>query len=99
VWPETYCYTLSAAMLGGLTPISFNLGAQGERIAASGGGLLLPIDASAAEINDALLAFAPRVPAQPALAPALASFWDDYYEAPFPIRSSEAEAGVPLPSS
>jgi GT2 family glycosyltransferase/glycosyltransferase involved in cell wall biosynthesis len=85
VWPETYCYTLSAAMLGGLTPISFDLGAQGERIAATGGGLLLPIDASAAEINDALLAFAPRESARPAPAQCFERFWEAYYEAPFPL--------------
>ena len=90
VWPETYCYTLSAVFLGGLPAIAFGLGAQGERIAEAGGGLLLPIDANAAAINDALLAFTPRESARPAAAPRFDRFWDSYYEAPFAIDAGES---------
>ncbi|WP_275786203.1 glycosyltransferase [Pararhizobium gei] len=42
VWPETYCYTLSLAFHMGIEPLAFDLGAQAERIKASGTGHCLP---------------------------------------------------------
>ncbi|MEO8253096.1 MAG: glycosyltransferase [Flavobacterium sp.] len=41
VWPETFSYTLSMAFQAGLYPISFDLGAQGQRIREIGIGTLL----------------------------------------------------------
>ena len=51
-WPETYSYTLSEAWAMGLYPVALDIGAIGERIRAEGVGHLLPLDASAAEINN-----------------------------------------------
>ncbi|MEY4195811.1 MAG: hypothetical protein RLZZ226_2179 [Pseudomonadota bacterium] len=54
-WPETYCFTLSEAWRYGLYPVALDIGAVGERIRASGQGLLLPLQASAKTINQALM--------------------------------------------
>ncbi|MFP6640421.1 MAG: glycosyltransferase, partial [Myxococcota bacterium] len=59
VWPETFCYTLSAALAGKLYPVAFDLGAIAERIRALGWGELLSIRTSAAELNDHLLDLEP----------------------------------------
>lgn len=40
-WPETYSYTLSEALLAGLTPVVPAIGAMGERVTSLGAGLLL----------------------------------------------------------
>lgn len=63
VWPETWCYTLGAALDAGLFPVSFGLGALAERIRAIGWGACLPAEmmVNAPGVNDALLAV--RVPA------------------------------------
>ena len=60
VWPETFCYTLSAAFEGQLYPVAFDLGAVAERIRAADFGELISLRLSAAEINDHLLGL--RVP-------------------------------------
>ena len=57
IWPETWCYTLSEAWEAGLYTAAFALGAQAERIAATGRGLLLPLGLPTARINDTLLAW------------------------------------------
>lgn len=59
VWPETFCYTLSEAIQGKLYPVAFDLGAVAERIRALDWGQLLPLDTSAAAINDCLLELEP----------------------------------------
>lgn len=41
VCPETYCYTLSHALKGGFPCVSFDLGAQGERLRGVSDSLLL----------------------------------------------------------
>jgi glycosyltransferase involved in cell wall biosynthesis len=56
VWPETYSYTLSAALAAGLHPIAFDLGVPAERIREIGWGTLIPLTPDAALVNDALLA-------------------------------------------
>ncbi len=56
VVPETWCFTLTEAWRAGLRVVAFDLGAQAERVRGTGGGTLLPTDASPARINDALLA-------------------------------------------
>ncbi len=45
VWPETYSYTLSAALSVEQPTICFNFGAIAERLAESGRGIRLPIEA------------------------------------------------------
>lgn len=49
-WPETYSYTLSEAWRAGLVPVVTNLGALAERVAASGGGVILPDASSAGQV-------------------------------------------------
>ena len=64
VWPETYCYVLSAAFASGRRVAVFDLGAQGERVAGRGDGLLLPLALAdrPAELADAILAFLREAP-------------------------------------
>jgi glycosyltransferase involved in cell wall biosynthesis len=63
VWPETYCYTLSIALLGKLFPVAFDLGAPAERIRAAGVGHVFPLTTDAAAINGELLSLTPRLAA------------------------------------
>jgi GT2 family glycosyltransferase/glycosyltransferase involved in cell wall biosynthesis len=57
VWPETWCFALSDLWRAGLHVAAFDLGAQAERIRASGGrGVLLPLGLPTPAINNALLA-------------------------------------------
>lgn len=56
VWPETWCYALTELWRAGLRAVVFDLGAQAQRVRATGRGMLLPLGMSAARINDALLA-------------------------------------------
>ncbi len=55
IWPETWCFALSEAWNAGLVSVVFDLGAQAERIRATGRGLVLPLGLPAARINDHLL--------------------------------------------
>ncbi|RFC62173.1 glycosyltransferase [Fulvimarina endophytica] len=57
VCPETWSYTLSEIWRSGFEVLAFDLGAIAERIRAHGGGRLLPIEATPAMVNDALLAW------------------------------------------
>ncbi|MCU4159146.1 glycosyltransferase [Acidiphilium sp. AL] len=59
IWPETWCFALSEAWRGGLYAVTFDLGAQAERIRATGRGLVLPLGMPVQRINDALLAWRP----------------------------------------
>jgi GT2 family glycosyltransferase len=56
VWPETWCYTLDDALDQGVPILAFDLGAVAERLRAIERGHLLPVDATAARINDEILA-------------------------------------------
>jgi GT2 family glycosyltransferase len=56
VWPETWCFTLAEAWRAGLRVAAFDIGAQAERIRATGRGILMPLGLSPAAINNALLA-------------------------------------------
>lgn len=56
VVPETWCHALSEAWAAGLHAVAFDLGAQAERIRATGRGTLLPAGLPASVINRALLA-------------------------------------------
>jgi hypothetical protein len=57
VTPETYCFALSEALLAGLVPVAFDLGAVGERLRALKFGHLLPpqspIDAIVGALREA----------------------------------------------
>lgn len=59
IWPETWCFTLTEAWEAGLYTMAFDLGAQAERIAATGNGALLPLGLPPSRINDALLSWRP----------------------------------------
>jgi GT2 family glycosyltransferase/glycosyltransferase involved in cell wall biosynthesis len=56
VWPETWCYALGEALRAGLPAVAFDLGAQADRLRATGRGLLLPLGLPPPAINNALLA-------------------------------------------
>ncbi len=56
VWPETWCYALTDMWEAGLDVLSFDLGAQAERIRATGRGRLLPLGVPPDTILATLLA-------------------------------------------
>jgi GT2 family glycosyltransferase/glycosyltransferase involved in cell wall biosynthesis len=56
VWPETWCYTLDYALQAGLPVAAFDLGAIAERVRGLESAMLMPLELTAAEINDRLLA-------------------------------------------
>jgi glycosyltransferase involved in cell wall biosynthesis len=56
LWPETWCYTLTAAWNAGLQVLAFDIGTPAERIRATGRGWLLPLAAGPGMVNDALMA-------------------------------------------
>jgi glycosyltransferase involved in cell wall biosynthesis len=58
VCPESWCYGLSRAWQAGLEAVAFDLGAQAERIRATGRGAVLPLALPIAAVNDALLRLA-----------------------------------------
>jgi len=60
VEPETWCYALGEALRAGLPVVAFDLGAQAERLRATGRGLLLPFGLPATTINNTLLALRTR---------------------------------------
>jgi len=67
-WPETYTYTLSAALAVDVPIVASDIGALPERLARHAAVRLLPWGAPAAAWNEALLAAAPPRPALPAAA-------------------------------
>jgi glycosyltransferase involved in cell wall biosynthesis len=58
IWPETYCYTLSIALVSGLPVAVFDLGAPAERLRAIGTGHCLDpaLANEPGRLNDVLLA-------------------------------------------
>ena len=56
IWPETYSLTLSECRAAGVPVVAFDLGAIGERVAAEGGGVLVPLESGAAGVATALAA-------------------------------------------
>jgi hypothetical protein len=94
--PETFSYTLSEALDLPLPIVATDLGALPERLAGRRGVRIVPWDAPAAAINDALLAAAPRAAAHEAPSPRVS--FDDYrarYLAP--IRAAAPRRDLPLP--
>ena len=65
VWPETWCYALSALWQAGLHVTAFDIGAPAERIGAqAGSGALLPLGLAASDINDHFLGLVTAEPTQ-----------------------------------
>jgi glycosyltransferase involved in cell wall biosynthesis len=56
IFPETWCLALSEAWRAGLQVMAFDIGAQAERIRRTSRGILLPLGASASQINNAMVA-------------------------------------------
>jgi len=96
VWPETYSYTLSEAVLAGLYPVAFDLGAPAERMAAWEYGLRLPVPLmrDPAAINTALLDCAATPPPLPPSGLATAIVRAGDYPAPFRASYYGLEPGV-----
>jgi len=58
--PETWSYTLSAALASGLPIVATDLGALPERLAGRANARIVRWDSAPGEMNDALLGFAPQ---------------------------------------
>ena len=58
VWPETWCYSLTHAISWGLPVLSYDHGAQAERLRAYGAAELVPLSATAESLNDSLIRLA-----------------------------------------
>lgn len=54
IWPETWCFALGEAWRAGLRAVVFGLGAQGERMQATGRGVSLPLGLPPQRINELL---------------------------------------------
>jgi glycosyltransferase involved in cell wall biosynthesis len=72
--PETFSYTLSVALATALPIVATDLGAFAGRLAGRANARIVRWDASAAEMNDALLAAIGRPAPAPAAAPPHATF-------------------------
>jgi glycosyltransferase involved in cell wall biosynthesis len=59
VWPETWCYALTALLASGLPIIAYDLGAMAERLGDVARARLMPLDSDAATLNEALAAAVP----------------------------------------
>ncbi len=84
VWPETFCYTLSIAFAARLYPVAFDIGAVAARIRERNWGEVIPLAATAGEINDRLLRLKnqgiPLPPPGVGATEEYDSIWRDYYE-------------------
>lgn len=97
LWPETYSYTLTAAIESGLPIIASNLGAFPERLAQHPQAILVPPSESAAlwisafnQIRDVMLAGVK--PALSAPRPLVEDYYQDAYLAPL-------KAALPAPKA
>lgn len=54
IWPETFCHTLTEMWACGVPVLGLEIGAVGDRIRTTGGGWLLPPDATAADVLERL---------------------------------------------
>jgi glycosyltransferase involved in cell wall biosynthesis len=55
IWPETWCFALGIAWRAGLSAVVFDIGAQADRVRATGRGWVLPLGLPPVAINNALL--------------------------------------------
>lgn len=97
-WPETWSYTLTAALATGRPIVASNLGAIGERLSGVALATLVPWDAPASDWNDSLVRSAgSRAPVGDAGADDGAS-WSDYADRLASAWSTPtAASGQPLP--
>jgi hypothetical protein len=93
--PETFSYTLSAALDAGLPVVATNLGALPERLARYPRHRLVRWDAPASEMNDALLA-ASEEPSTRTTLRAIESF--DSYRTRYLDKLVRKEPDAPLPA-
>jgi glycosyltransferase involved in cell wall biosynthesis len=87
VCPETHLYTLSIAFRNAIFPISFDIGAQAERIKRSGYGAVLPLSLSLspAKLNDQLIEMEIPIPIGDSMARQGIAAWTGartYYDMP-----------------
>jgi GT2 family glycosyltransferase len=68
VFPETFSYTLSESLAGGLVPVAYDFGAIGERMRALGVGVRVPLGAPPEAIVAAIREAAAMPPPPPGLA-------------------------------
>lgn len=54
IWPETFAYTLSEALITEIPVLVLNVGALGERVNKIGGGWVLPLNSSDEQIYSAI---------------------------------------------
>lgn len=59
VWPETWCFALGVAWQAGLNALVFDIGAQAERVRATGRGWVVPLGLQPSAINTALISVRP----------------------------------------
>jgi GT2 family glycosyltransferase/glycosyltransferase involved in cell wall biosynthesis len=64
--PETWCYSLTYALMRDLPIIAFDIGAVAERLRQAGRGVLLPLDTPPSMLNDLLIRNAHEQAAQTA---------------------------------
>ncbi len=62
IWPETFCYAAHEALATGLPVFAFDLGAQGQAIAAAKNGQTLPLGCSLDRVKLAISKVAPTQP-------------------------------------
>ncbi|SFM52834.1 Glycosyltransferase, GT2 family [Methylobacterium pseudosasicola] len=84
IWPETYAYTLTQGLQTGLPVVTFDLGAQGDRLRTYPNGHVLPyaLTNDPAALNDRLLALdisTGREPSVPIQAAEYDDLMRDYY--------------------
>ncbi|MDR2710737.1 MAG: glycosyltransferase [Burkholderiales bacterium] len=95
--PESFCYALTPALLSGKPIVASKLGALAERLRETPRAVLLPWDSEAAEWNEALCRFAPKISTAPASCETEAAYRQRYLEAlPAelrPARSVEITVG------
>ena len=88
--PETYCYTLSAALAGGLYCLGVDLGAIGRRLSNTDRGETFAFGSSVQSINDRLMALAGRSFTTSApdelWCAKYPNILSDYYELPLSLR-------------
>jgi glycosyltransferase involved in cell wall biosynthesis len=88
IWPETYSYVLSEYYRNGLYPVVFDIGAQGERVRASGHGTVLAVNIGAPAINDTLLNIKPELTlGRPHVGPLEEDYVDLCYGTLFAVRN------------
>lgn len=93
VWPETWCYTLDAALDSRLPVVSFDIGAQSERLRRAGRGILLPLSSPVSQVLAALWRAAP-VPSLRPVVPRSISLAMKKSAAPVPAKPDGLAASV-----